>query len=212
VTLDQLLRAAEEADGLTRMNYRDPIAAFGAAAIERLAPWLLDAKLGGFAGRTIERAATQTNAADVARSVLRRAQGASAVVEGDIAEALATLAPTRRWAAPSQSTEMTEYQRGVVKGITFEIEYPDGSTKTARAESGFPATVNPRVVPRTLRLVSTTEQALDRIETGGHRERPGPCRDRLRRRRRHRRNCRNRNVGVVEALFGEGIALGSKTR
>jgi|GEM_PF-5209878 hypothetical protein len=30
---------------------------------------------------------------------------------------------------------MTEYQRGVVKGITFEIEYPDGSTKTARIDN-----------------------------------------------------------------------------
>ena len=38
--LDGLLRAAEKADGQTRMDYRDPIAAFGAPAIERLAPWL----------------------------------------------------------------------------------------------------------------------------------------------------------------------------
>ena len=29
---------------------------------------------------------------------------------------------------------MTDFQRGVVKGITFEIEYPDGSTKTARID------------------------------------------------------------------------------
>jgi hypothetical protein len=107
MTLDQLLRAAEKADGQTRMDYRDPIAAFGAPAIERLAPWLLDARLGGFAVRAIARAATQADAAEAARSVLRRAQGrAPGVVDGDITQALAALTPSRqrRTASPSSGS------------------------------------------------------------------------------------------------------------
>jgi hypothetical protein len=104
VTLEALLRAAENADGLTRMTFRDPIAAFGAPAIERLAPWLLDRTLGAFAVRTIERAAAQAEAADLARSTLRRARGrAPALVEGDIAQALARMARARRPPTQRQS-------------------------------------------------------------------------------------------------------------
>lgn len=104
MSLDELLRAAEKADGQTRMDYRDPIAAFGARAIERLAPWLLNRTLGGFAVRTIERAAAHAEAADLARSVLRAAQGrAPEFVERDIAQALATMAPARRRASPSKA-------------------------------------------------------------------------------------------------------------
>lgn len=90
--LDELLAAAAAADGLTRITFRDPIAAFGEAAIVRLEPWLRDSRLAAFAVRTIERAAAQPGAALSARATLRRArdQGGE-TLRRDIDEALLRL-------------------------------------------------------------------------------------------------------------------------
>jgi hypothetical protein len=56
--LDELLIAAAEAPPETRIQYRDPIAEFGNAAIERLAvaEWIGDPHYAAFAVRTISRA------------------------------------------------------------------------------------------------------------------------------------------------------------
>jgi hypothetical protein len=51
VELERLLAAARDADGLTRIEYRDPIAAYGREAIRALANWLSDPTLAGFAVR-----------------------------------------------------------------------------------------------------------------------------------------------------------------
>lgn len=97
MTLDELLKAAKEADGLSRMDYRDPIAAFGKRAIEALAPWLLDKRLGGFAVRTIQLASADADNLDIAIAVLRDARGrAPEPIGDDIAQALVALAPSNR--------------------------------------------------------------------------------------------------------------------
>jgi hypothetical protein len=94
--LDELLRQAAAADGLTRIDYRDRIAAFGVPAIERLEPWLRDKRLGAFAVQTILRAASVPGAAPAARSALQRGRAAcSETVRRDIDTALARLRSTR---------------------------------------------------------------------------------------------------------------------
>jgi hypothetical protein len=40
--LDQLLNAARDADGRTRVTFRDPIAGYGLPALQRIAPWMTD--------------------------------------------------------------------------------------------------------------------------------------------------------------------------
>lgn len=94
--LDELLRQAAAADGLTRIDYRDRIAAVGVPAIERLEPWLRDKRLGAFAVQTILRAATVPGAAPAARSALQRGRAACGeAVRRDIDTALARLRSSR---------------------------------------------------------------------------------------------------------------------
>ena len=111
--LDDLLRRAADADGLTRMEFRDPIAAFGEAAILRLEPWLGDARLGAFAVRTIGRAAMQRGAVAAARAVFGRARGGCVdSVRGDIDAILATFSPAR-WSPSAHRRPVA--RRGVVR-------------------------------------------------------------------------------------------------
>lgn len=96
MTLDKLLRAAECADGLTRIDFRDPIAAYGPRAIEKLRPWLADPRLGSFAVRTIAQAGRHPGAAEAARLALGAAAShAPASVARDIRDALTGLAQNR---------------------------------------------------------------------------------------------------------------------
>lgn len=70
--LDDLLTRAAEADGLSRIEYRDAIAAHGQEAVRRLEPWLQD-RLAAFAVVTIA-AATSYGAVAEARTTLLRAR------------------------------------------------------------------------------------------------------------------------------------------
>jgi hypothetical protein len=54
VSLADALAAARNADRLTRIEWRDRIAAHGVAAIEAVEPWVADRELGAFAVRVIE--------------------------------------------------------------------------------------------------------------------------------------------------------------
>ena len=101
--LDTLLREAAAADGTIRIEFRDRVAAFGPEAIGRLEPWLSDPRLGAFAVRTIEHAATVTGCALVAKTALQRAK-ASGPIRGDVEDALARLRSRARAAASSQGT------------------------------------------------------------------------------------------------------------
>jgi hypothetical protein len=100
--LDQLLRDAAAADGMSRIEYRDRIAAFGVKAIARLEPWLADPRLAAFAVRTIERAAALADAAVQARAALERAD-ASAFARDDVEAALARLGGRARPPLPPLS-------------------------------------------------------------------------------------------------------------
>ena len=90
--LVELLATAAAADGMTRIEFRDPIAQFGEAAIPRLEPWLTDARLALFAILTIERIAAKPDATGAARAALKRARsGCVASASGDVEDALARL-------------------------------------------------------------------------------------------------------------------------
>lgn len=91
--LDQLLEAASRADPGVRIEFRDRIAACGAAAIPRLRAWLADPRLSAFAVRTLEK-----TAADPAnrRAVLDAfgsldSEAVSEAVVRDVADALARI-------------------------------------------------------------------------------------------------------------------------
>ena len=97
------MQQAAAADGLTRIGYRDRIAAFGLAAIERLKPWLRDDRLGAFAVQTILRAGLHVEATSTARSVLRQGRAVcSEPVRRDIDAALVRLGPGRTTAGPGK--------------------------------------------------------------------------------------------------------------
>ena len=93
--LDALLEEAAAADPGSRIEYRDRIASYGAAGIQGIAPWLNDARLGAFAVRVAERAATY-DARDEAIRALKSAvqQAVSQAVVADATDALHRLAPT----------------------------------------------------------------------------------------------------------------------
>jgi hypothetical protein len=94
-TLAELLAAAESADGLTRIDFRDPIAAFGADAIRALEPWLQSPRLAAFAARTIAAAAPL--APEEARAALRRGRAsAPPAIAADIGAVLAGLSGGQR--------------------------------------------------------------------------------------------------------------------
>ena len=119
-SLDDLLRRARAADGGTRINLRDPIAAFGVKAIVRLGPWLTDPRLGAFAVRTIERAATSPESATLARKVLSEALRSSVEpVRGDIVAALKRLWPPRtgtRTSSPNAHPTSSSLDREATSG------------------------------------------------------------------------------------------------
>ncbi len=71
--LSTLLKEAEAASPMTRIEWRDQIAEHGADAIEAVRPWLESPALAAFAVRVIERAATNGHAA-LATQVLRSAR------------------------------------------------------------------------------------------------------------------------------------------
>lgn len=90
-----LLKAAAAADPSERIRWRDPIAAYGADAIEAVSPWVGDVRLGAFAVRVIERAAPHIgSAAPIA--ALRRLQSiaGSDAIARDIADSIARLGGT----------------------------------------------------------------------------------------------------------------------
>ncbi len=71
--LAALLADARGADPAHRIDWRDPIAAHGAAAIEAVSPWLKDPSLAAFAIRVIARAGLEGQR-EVAQACLRQAR------------------------------------------------------------------------------------------------------------------------------------------
>ena len=98
--LAQLLAEAGNASPLTRINFRNPIAAYGGDAIPALAEWLGDPRLGAFAVRVLQRIAADSEASVATRRAVATAledaepEAPTAAVRGDIEEALAALGGT----------------------------------------------------------------------------------------------------------------------
>ncbi len=84
-TLEDLLESARAADIPRRVpEYRNALAAFGVAAIDRISAWLDDPRDGRFAVTVIEHAGTSTGATTDAIRILRAA--ATATADADFQE------------------------------------------------------------------------------------------------------------------------------
>jgi hypothetical protein len=89
--LSTLLREAETASPMNRIEWRDKIAAHGARAIEEVRPWLQSPILAAFAVRVIERAGLAGESL-LATEVLKSARSkVPAPVKGDVDWALRRL-------------------------------------------------------------------------------------------------------------------------
>lgn len=144
--LKELLRRAAEADGLSRIDFRDPIAAHGPAAVARLEDWLTDPRLGPFAVVTI-KAAGLAGAATEAKAALQRARrDVSPSVAGDIDRALAALPRSARTATKTgrglTGTPATavEVLRGLVRDWHKRGSPPQRAIKWRQADwmAAFP--------------------------------------------------------------------------
>jgi hypothetical protein len=108
--LEALVTRAATASASDRIDLRDPIAAFGAEAVEAMTPWLSDTALGAFAVRVIGKAADR-GARPEALAALRHARGKDLpeVVRGDINSELARLGAEEHPASnPRRSTRKSK--------------------------------------------------------------------------------------------------------
>jgi hypothetical protein len=71
--LDALVKQAQAAPPMKRIDWRDPIAAHGTRAIAAVQPWLTDPALAAFAVRVIERVGADDHATEAVQ-VLRGAR------------------------------------------------------------------------------------------------------------------------------------------
>jgi hypothetical protein len=74
--LNALLAEAAAAPPGSRIEYRDAIARYGRLAIDRIEPWLTDERLGAFAVRVAERAASYDARAEAVRALQRAVEQA----------------------------------------------------------------------------------------------------------------------------------------
>jgi hypothetical protein len=110
VELEALLIAAGEAPPESRIMYRDPIAAHGEQAIQRLAgeAWLLDSRYGAFSIRTIRRAG-ELGARQAAVDALRAARSHIHDLRllEDLDESLTALGAPKRAIGKGSSAQQT---------------------------------------------------------------------------------------------------------
>lgn len=124
--LSALLSKAGKATPDRRIELRDPIAAYGAPAIEAVRPWLANPVFAAFAIRVIERAGTNGEAAQ-AIEVLRSARSTMPpVVKGDLDWALKQLR-LRIQPVPKTARPATVIAKWTVRG-----ERPQLSTVARR--------------------------------------------------------------------------------
>jgi hypothetical protein len=90
-SLDDLFDSAAKADSLDRMDFRDPIAAFGTQALPRLERWIADRRLGTFAVLTIKRIADLGSLAEARAALQRALPKAQGRTVGDAKSALQAL-------------------------------------------------------------------------------------------------------------------------
>lgn len=97
-SLAQLLERARTADPLDRIEFRDPIAAHGEAAIDELTDWLADPRLAAFAVRVLERIGREAECRDAVVAELKAVdrENLAPGVAGDIDVALQGLGVVSR--------------------------------------------------------------------------------------------------------------------
>lgn len=145
--LATLLRLAADADGMGRIEFRDPIAAHGSSAVARLEDWLTDPRLGPFAVITI-KAVGLGGAAIEARAALQRARPhVNPSVAGDIDRALAALPGSTRATGTKTGRGLTgttaialEVLRGLVRDWRQRGSPPQRAIKWRQADwmAAFP--------------------------------------------------------------------------
>ena len=129
---------------MSRIEFRDRIAAFGARAISGLEPWLADPRLAAFAVRTIERAATMSDEIAIARAVLERSVPAPAARD-DLEAALARLGGRHRATLPPLSRHASSSADGAGQRPDQELlrQFDSemlGVYEAAANEAGYRAT------------------------------------------------------------------------
>jgi hypothetical protein len=111
--LQALIKAAAAAPPETRIEFRDRIAAFGVDAVAAIEPWLRDDRLGAFAVRVVERAASYAANLEAVQALNGVATGtASERVMQDAAAALDRLRPNRRSPTATRRTTSTHARAG----------------------------------------------------------------------------------------------------
>ncbi|MHB8960119.1 MAG: hypothetical protein ACYDAN_10885 [Candidatus Limnocylindrales bacterium] len=131
--LAELLELASQADGMTRISYRDQIAAHGRLAIEPLGRWLADARLEPFAARTLERIAHAGHPEEVKEALQRGMQAAStAAARDDIQSVIDKLEPevtvvqTLAWMRSQPAMSATsEWQRSDATRVIAKVDKVD---------------------------------------------------------------------------------------
>jgi hypothetical protein len=171
--LENLLQVAASADGLHRIDYRDPIAAFGPLAVSRLEPWLVDARLSAFAVRTIG-AASNHGALDEARTTLRRARAnADSQIRRDIDTALLAMGGAQQGSSAPVGQPSLDRALEELRGVTSEWRRrgspPQGPTEWRKPDwiRSFPDHARflhkqPRVLDRTAVAEGATSANVDR--------------------------------------------------
>lgn len=86
-----LLDAARASSPMSRIEFRDPIAQFGLAAIAEVVTWLADPRLAAFAVRVIATAGADGAHSEAAAALLAARTDASPAIQRDIDEALIAL-------------------------------------------------------------------------------------------------------------------------
>jgi hypothetical protein len=88
-----VLQSAREATPSQRISFRDQLASFGEDALEPMAQWLTEPRLGAFAVRVLERIAREPATRSQAIRTLQEGRGSagSPSIAGDVVEALGRL-------------------------------------------------------------------------------------------------------------------------
>ena len=114
--LDDLLAAAGAAGPLDRIAFRDPIAAYGEAAVDAMTDWLADPRLAAFAVRVLERIGRDPANRDAVVATLAAVDRAELApgLAGDIETALRALGAGPRGGGGSRSAgTLAERIRGL---------------------------------------------------------------------------------------------------
>jgi len=100
LNLHELLIGAGESPPDTRIEFRDPIARHGPAAVAAMSPWLRDPRLAAFAIRVIRRAADFEARAQAIRALEDAIPSLVDVLRQDAEKSLADLLPGSRGRSP----------------------------------------------------------------------------------------------------------------